>query len=393
MSERGPLLICSRPFPPKIGGSSILSRNLWGVWPASDLVVLSQMYPDENVDQKLALPDVQIHYAPTWWSRFPRLRAMCAPLLAWHIRREVIRVARQCKPRALWVNWPPTQYLLGACLASKALKLPLYVHMHDMWGTAITSPRNMMDPLASRLLQGCVLRHARQVFAITEEAAAHFRETYGVNSYVLKHCIPDADLQTGLELANREPITPVIHFAGYIFAVMNLDSMMNLVRALDLCQSEVSLDGYTFNPEGYKAIGIHGPRVSLRTASKVEVMAAQRKSAILFLPLAFQSSNPEEIRTVFPTKLLEYFVSGRPILVHAPADSWASRSARKYGWGEVVDEPDPKQLAMAIDRLMKDVERQKALVAAAYEEARRRLASNVVRELQQELGRIEGSQG
>jgi glycosyltransferase involved in cell wall biosynthesis len=393
MNERGPLLICSRPFPPKIGGSSILSRNLWGVWPAGDLVVLSQMYPDENVDQKLALPDVKIHYAPTWWSRFPRLRAMCAALLAWPIRREVIRVARQCRPRALWVNWPPTQYLLGTWLASKALKLPLYVHMHDMWGTALTSPKNMFDPLVSRLLQGRILRDARRVFAITEDASAHFRETYGTDCYVLKHCIPDADYQAGQELAYRDPVEPVIHFAGYIFAVMNLDAVLNLVHALDLCQSEVSLDGYTFNPEGCRSMGVQGQRVSLRTATKKEVMTAQRKSAILFLPLAFQSSNPEEIRTVFPTKLLEYFVSGRPILVHAPADSWASRSARKYGWGEVVDEPDPKRLAVAIDRLMKDEDRQKSLVAAAYEEARRRLASNVVRELQQELGRLEGAQG
>jgi hypothetical protein len=29
-------------------------------------------------------------------------------------------------------------------------------------------------------------------------------------------------------------------------------------------------------------------------------MTAQRRSAILFLPLAFSSTNPEEIRTVFP---------------------------------------------------------------------------------------------
>jgi len=389
MNARGPLLICSRPFPPKIGGSSILSRNLWGVWPAKDLVVLSQMYPDENVDPKLVLPEVQIIYAPTWWSRHPRLISLCAPLLAWHIRREIIRVARQCRPRALWVNWPPSQYLLGAWLASKALKLPLYVHMHDMWSTAVTSPRSMMDPLVSRLLQGRILRDARRVFAITEEAAEHFRAKFGVDSYVLKHSLPDSDLPVEQGLANRETVSPVVHFAGYIFAVMNFDAVLNLVKALDLCQSAITLDGYTFNPEEIKAMGIQGSRVSLRTASKMEVMSAQRKSAILFLPLAFQSSHPDEIRTVFPTKLLEYFVSGRPILVHAPADSWASRSARKYGWGEVVDQPDPQLLAQAIDALLKDEPRQQALVAAAYEEARRRLSSNVARELRQELVRLE----
>jgi hypothetical protein len=139
---------------------------------------------------------------------------MCAALLAWPIRREVIRVARQCKPRALWVNWPPTQYLLGAWLAAKTLKLPLYVHMHDMWGTALTSPKNLLDPLIARLFQGRILRDARRVFAITDSASDHFREVYGVDSYVLKHCIPDADYHSGRALANREPVAPVIHFVG-----------------------------------------------------------------------------------------------------------------------------------------------------------------------------------
>ena len=115
-------------------------------------------------------------------------------------------------------------------------------------------------------------------------------------------------------------------------------------------------------------------------------MAAQRRAALLFLPLAFCSSNPTEIRTVFPTKLLEYFVSGRPILVHAPADSWVSRAARAEGWGEVVDESYPLQLARAIDSLLADQPRQEALVAAAFKAACDRRASVVAQRLNAELG-------
>jgi UDP-N-acetylglucosamine:LPS N-acetylglucosamine transferase len=56
-----------------------------------------------------------------------------------------------------------------------------------------------------------------------------------------------------------------------------------------------------------------------------------------------------------------------------PSGQLGEPLARKFGWGEVVDEPDPAKLAEAIDRLMHDEARQKALVAAAYEEAQRRL--------------------
>lgn len=389
MKSQGPLLICSRSFPPKLGGSAILSRNLWGAWPADDLFVITQSYPDDKCDASTVLPGVTIREVPAWWSRYPMLRATCAPLLAMCVQREITRAAAKCRPRALWVNWPTTEFLLGGWWAARQLRLPLYVHMHDVWKTRITCATNAMAGVCARLLQKRVLCNAQRLFAITEEAAAYYRETYGVDSYVLKHCLPDADLHAGRAAEVVTHPDQVIHFAGGIYPPMNLDAMLNLVQAIDGCRSGITLDGYTFHPESAARAGICGPRVKLRVASKADVMAAQRRAAILFLPLAFQSSNPDDIRTVFPTKLLEYFVSGRPILVHAPADSWASRAAKRDGWGEVVDQPDPAALAAAIDALLANEARQRALVSAAFREAENRVASRVVQDLRRELVRQE----
>jgi glycosyltransferase involved in cell wall biosynthesis len=167
---------------------------------------------------------------------------------------------------------------------------------------------------------------------------------------------------------------------------MNQDAVVNLVRALEYCKRPVILECFTPNGEAsLAAAGIGGPRVRVRFGSKAEVMAAQRKSDIVVLPLAFQSTNPVEIRTVFPTKLLEYFVCGRPILVHAPVDSWSSRNARNNGWGAVADSAEPKALAQAIDTLLDDEEARKTLVSAAKNAARLRAASAVAAGLRREL--------
>jgi len=388
MNELGPLLICSRSFPPLLSGSSILSRNLWGAWPADDLVVLSQQFAGESVDPKTALPSVQVSCITEEFSSFPKLQTLLRPLMSFPVYKALLALAKQRKPRAIWANYPSAGFLLGAWWASRSLRIPLYVHMHDMWEEGFTSPKLFLDLMVARLYERRVLKGAKRVFAITDTAAEHFREKHGVDAYVLKHSIPDHDVDK-MPFGVTQSINHVIHFAGYIYPLMNQDAIVNLVKALDLCHSEITLDGYTQNPVGYDAVGICGPRVSLRCAPKSEVMAAQRQSAIMFLPLAFQSCNPLEIRSVFPTKLLEYLVSGRPILVHAPSDSWVSRAARKDGWGEVVDQPDPQLLARAIDALLKNEARQKALVAAAFREARNRLASNVAMGLQKELARIE----
>jgi glycosyltransferase involved in cell wall biosynthesis len=151
----------------------------------------------------------------------------------------------------------------------------------------------------------------------------------------------------------------------------------------------VVLDCYS--PNGAPALarlGVSGPRVRVQFGSREDVMAAQAEADVMVLPLAFQSSNPVEIETVFPTKLLEYFVSGRPILVHAPERSWASRDARANGWGDVVDVPDAAAVARAIDRLLADAKHAEALVAAARREARRRAAPEVVSLLRAELQRL-----
>jgi glycosyltransferase involved in cell wall biosynthesis len=371
-----------------LGGSAILSRNLWGAWPADDIVVLSEGGAGLPNDPSTALPGVRVEYVTPWLESHPSLRAFCEPLRMFAVRRALVRLAREIRPRALWANWPSTGFLLGAWLAARELGLPLYVHMHDTWEESLTGLPLTLNRLAPRVFERRVLRYARRVFAITEDAAEHFRAKHGCSASVLKHCIPDAEIEAAVRAGTGE-IEKLIHFAGSIYPLMNQDAVVNLVKALELCTSGVTLDGYTFQAAGLAEAGIGGSRVSLRFASKSEVMAAQRRAALLFLPLAFCSSNPTEIRTVFPTKLLEYFVSGRPVLVHAPADSWVSRAARKEGWGEVVDQPDPQKLARAIDSLLADQPRQQALVAAAFKAACDRRASAVAESLNAELGAVD----
>ncbi len=80
----------------------------------------------------------------------------------------------------------------------------------------------------------------------------------------------------------------------------------------------------------------------------------QRKADILFLPLGFDTPIPEVIRTASPGKMGEYLASGRPILVHAPADSFVSCYFREHGCGVVVDQSDPGMLSQAIHHILED---------------------------------------
>lgn len=384
-----PLLIATIAFPPRVSGSAILNRNLWSAWPADDLVVIANQLPGVPVDPTMALPHVATHWIERWPFR-PPWEAYLEPLATPLITRRICEVAHRVTPRAIWASWPTTPYLLGAWRAARKLRLPLYVHLHDMWRQAYADkPGLIFERLIVLALERAVLSSARRLFTITEEAAEHFRSRLGLDSYVLPHAIPASDL-AAMPATLGSAGNGVIHFAGAIYGAMNLDALQNVAQAMPLCKRAQRLDCFTArNIDVLRQMGITGPKVSVRFTSKTEVMAAQREASIMVLPLAFKSSNPLEIRTVFPTKLLEYLVCGRPILVHAPADSWASRHARSEGWGEVVDEPDPRKLALALDALLTNSERQAQLVSAAFTEARRRNATDVAGGLRAELHRLE----
>ena len=92
-------------------------------------------------------------------------------------------------------------------------------------------------------------------------------------------------------------------------------------------------------------------------------------------PLSHKNCAMDEVRTVFSTKLLEYLVSGRPIIVFAPEDSYHAISASKHGWGYAVTEDSPVALAAAIEKVVRDENLAARLVHGALQEARSRSAT------------------
>ena len=85
-----------------------------------------------------------------------------------------------------------------------------------------------------------------------------------------------------------------------------------------------------------------------------EILERQRKADILFLPLAFEFPIPEVIRTSAPGKLGEYLASGRPILVHSPADSFVADYCSSHQCAGIANQNNPTALAQEIKHIIVD---------------------------------------
>lgn len=354
LEPRSPALMVTSGFPPGRGGSAALLYELLRHFPEKSLVVLHQA--GSSMPDARSLPfdtrQISIFGSPKWTDRIIRHTP-------WIIGRLMefyaIRMAQQYRVHAVYAHYPDALSVVAAWKAARRLKLPLVVYFDILWEEAT---EGYVNRLAKRY-EHRIVNDAIRRFAITEFAADHLQRKHGVPWEVIPHTLDAsqiADRASTVATSDR----PIIHFAGTIYRKMNLDSLQRLIEAQPRCRTRPVLDLCT----AYR-FPASSPDIRYRFLSRNSLVEAQRQASLLFLPQAFQSSHPVMIRNNLPTKITEYLLSGTPILVHSPRDSYLSWLAKREGFGYVVDEPDTEQLALAIDRVLTDQALREELVTQA----------------------------
>jgi glycosyltransferase involved in cell wall biosynthesis len=122
------------------------------------------------------------------------------------------------------------------------------------------------------------------------------------------------------------------------------------------------------------------------TVAHGQVVERLSESDIVVLPHGFQGSlPPEEYRTIFPTRTIEYLLCGRPILAHTPPDCYLTRFLKEHGCALVVDKPSVPALLEAIRRLQTDAKLRSDLVRRALQTAKMFHAPRVAATLRAQL--------
>ncbi len=267
--------------------------------------------------------------------------------------REIARVLR-AERCALLVACTGDPYdLPAACLAGRRARVPVVPYMFDDYAFQWTGP---LRPIARRL-EPVVVRRARGIVVPNEFMRREYERRYGVSGAVIPNPCPLPDLAAldraaAVFDAGEESIV----FAGAVYHA-NHDAFRTLLEAIRrLGNPRVRLHLFTGRPPTLLSeAGIDGPAVVRHPpVPAAEVPGILRQARLLFLPLSLGGPIPEVIRTSAPGKTGEYLSVGRPILVHAPGDSFVSWYFRENGCGVVVDRDDPGALAEAIARLLAD---------------------------------------
>lgn len=369
------LLVVSQDLPPAVGGSPILMDNLFCYFTGEIRGISgyhgTQFDPEFTPSFPVTYinpPDIPIlgNFIKKHYDRLLRY-------FHWFIIRKSKKVIRDFRPDAIYSNCPNIDYFICGYKLAKELKIPLIVHMHDLWEEN-AKPESYLLNMAKKW-ESTILRDASLVLCMTEVQQLHYKNKYGIKTELIPHTIKDSDFLTN-RLEYRPTKRKNILFTGAISPVMNVDAMKQFAIASHYLSNDVKIDICTGSSvESVFSLGFNEKNTSVKWLSRNKVKELQIDSAILFAPLSFKNGGMEEVRTVFSTKLLEYLLSGRPILIFAPSFSYHAISAKKNGWAYVVDKDDPKEIVKAVELLLENDKLCRSIVIKAFEEAQRRKSS------------------
>ena len=260
----------------------------------------------------------------------------------------------------------------AAFLASRLTGTRFYAYLLDQYGQMMA---HVFGEQVFARVEPMILRRAAAVIAPNEFLRDELRRRHQVEALVIHNPCDLAEYHGPASASSAGVISGQdderrIVYTGSIGPVQ-YDAFRTLLAAIAvLGRRNVRLHMYTAQPPArLESEGIRGPVVFHPPQPLSAMPALQQQADVLFLPLSFHSDHSDIVRTAAPGKMGEYLAACRPILVHAPPDSFLTSYFRDHQCGIVVDRSDPAELAAALEALLSDAALRSRLSARAWERA------------------------
>jgi glycosyltransferase involved in cell wall biosynthesis len=368
--------------PSRSGQAMVLYRLLSGLPPDSYFLISQQDADGDAAHDQYTNPLEGRHYRlrPGWQLRRgyfrigrvavgPTLNALLSLLDIVWFSRQIARYIRLESCEAFVACSANLANLPAAYLASRRCGVRFYAYYFDDY---LNQWSNSAARYIASRFEPLMAAYASGVFVPNEFLYRDIQRRHGVKATIIHNPVDLA--QYDLANADTPPDSGCIQDVVYTGSIYHaqLDAFENLLAAIDLLEGpNTGLHLYSSTAsEWLEKQGIRGQIVHHGPVPLSATPAIQQQADVLFLPLAFNSPYPEVIRTAAPGKMGEYLASGRPILVHAPPDSFVAWYFKTYHCGLVVDRPSPEALAEALRRLRDEPETRELVTANARQRAK-----------------------
>lgn len=383
------LALVSNILPPsETAHAAIIHRLLRDLNPENYCLLSSTNYNDYRGDEYSAKLPARYFYLSSTnldvdlpWGMRARTRLLAD---LWRRVRQILKIVRSEKCDRIMVCTGGNEVLdfPAAYLASRLARVPFYAYLLDQYSHMLSY---VMGNNFLRYLEPLALRGATAVITPNEFMQEQVKQRYQINPILIRNACDLSPYQR----AEADGLSVEVHSSNEVQIVytgavgeLHFSAFRDLLKAIAGWQAKpVKLHIYTAQPTSQlENEGIAGPVIYHDHVPLRSVPAIQMGADILFLPLALNSAHHDTVRTAAPGKMAEYLAAGRPILVHAPSDSFVAWYFKKHECGLVVDTEDPEQLRAGILRLLEDQNLRRRLITSAAERARIDFDASIARD-------------
>ena len=360
---QGKILLISWTLPPEPTGSAVIVGNLAKQFTASEMILAGEKPfcrpPVTWNEDWPPLIYIARSLPPGWrgarwwrWIQIPLMLSRCIALVRKYNCTRILAV------------FPNEDFLLVAYLTSLWTGLPLWAYFHNTF----VENRRGVNLRFARWLQERIFRVSRHTFVMSEGMVELYRRNYpSLRCSALVHSFNE-------DIPEFAPL-PDVHSPLRVVICGNINESCR-DAAVRFCEAVTQMNDVLLTvisgtpPDQLRELGILRHGTPYETVSRDDVLNRLRAADVLFLPHGFSGkSAPEEYETMFPTKTIEYLISGRPVLAHTPSGCYLTRFLKTHKCAFVVDEPNVAALIDAVESLRSDRELRAGLVQRALRAA------------------------
>jgi hypothetical protein len=353
------ILLVSWTIPPEPTGSAVIVGNLAKQFSSHEMIIAGERpFRRPNSVWRKDWPQLKYVAAgwPPTWRGARWWRALQIPLIV----LLCLRLALKHRCSIIIAVFPNEVFLLTGYLTALCTGACFFPYFHNTW----VENRDGVARRFANIMQSRIFMRSEHVFLMSQGMVELFRERYpSIDCSALIHSFNEELPQFEPPPAPRSPLRVTI--AGTIHESCR-DATVRVCEAIS-CIENAQLTFLTGTPRAnLEKLNLLKDGACYRSVSSDHVIANLREADIVILPHGFTGGySPEEYRTMFPTKTIEYLLCGRPILAHAPPNCYLTRFLSEHQCARIVDSPSVPALVEGLHRLRYDSQLRSDLVRNA----------------------------
>lgn len=251
--------------------------------------------------------------------------------------RKVTRLIDEVRPEVVIGVYPTIMSLEVAVRACENTSLPFVPWLHD---TVVEGLSSTIFKNRAQEVQDRVFKSAHILMTMSRGLNDLISSKYGVRADVLPHIYPERVLDEPVYERNSNAF-----WGGSIYEIN--DKAFERVRRV-LESSAIKFDVSRLAHQS----GPSHPSFKVRSyPTRPLYIDAVQRSGVVLLALNWPDEcdvHKDELRTIFPTKIIEYLATGSPIVAHCPEHYFLAQFIRQNNCGIVVSSRDESALSVAI---------------------------------------------